>query len=353
MSLTMNGAVSSRLMPDSRREDAPVDAQAWRHSSDEEWTVAKGSCFSQRPPFHLRSLAGMTGRGAWAEAVAHVQLRCSGQPIDRSWRINLHFHPERLTSDGLTVVAALRRDGVYRSQFETGTSNGGLTAHEGGDRWRWEQRLFGGVYDSAPVSERPKYGALNHGDRSVGAALRFGSAHLRLVEDVLDRATFCFPDSVFDPHHLGTARRFDLVRHVEAFLREDRDDAREQSEGGLLDDYIEAHVHGRVSLAQDAEAIVLDPCFHGTEVERQADGLGIPVEWHEGRVLHVEELEQHPLYRGPDIVSLGLKISSAGKLDARIIAEALHNGAGDPQSLKKVWHHVARFGRPATPTAAI
>lgn len=85
----------------------------------------------------------------------------------------------------------------------------------------------------------------------------------------------------------------------------------------------------------------------------QADGLGIPVEWHEDRVLPVGELEQHPLSWGRDIDSQGREISSEGMLDARIIAEALHNGASDPQSLKKVWHHVARFGRPATPTAAM
>ena len=62
------------------------------------------------------------------------------------------------------------RDGVYRSQFETGTSNGGLTAHPGGNRWLWEERLFGGAYNDAPVSERPKYGALNHRRRSLGGA---------------------------------------------------------------------------------------------------------------------------------------------------------------------------------------
>jgi len=52
---------------------------------------------------------------------------------------------------GATVLEHLARDGVYRSQFETGTSNGGLTAHPGGDRWRWEQRIFGHAYDDAPA----------------------------------------------------------------------------------------------------------------------------------------------------------------------------------------------------------
>lgn len=293
----------------------------------------------------------MTSTSPWAAAaVAHVEALCQGQPIDRSLRVSLNFHPERITAAGLTVVAALGREGMYRSQFETGTSNGGLTAQPGGDRWRWEQRLFGGIYDDAPAAERPKYGALNHRGQSVGAALRFGSAHLRLAEHVLDRATFCFPDSVFDPSHLGTSRRFDLIRYVEAFAAVDRDDAREQSEGGLLDSYIEAHVHGELSMREDAEAIVLDPCFRGAETEHQAACLGIPVEWHEGRVLTVDELEQHPDYRGPEIVSLGRDISRDGMLDARIVGDALRSGAGTADALKKVWHHVARFGHPSQPT---
>jgi hypothetical protein len=47
----------------------------------------------------------------------------------------------------------MARDGVYRSQFETRVSNGGLTAYPGGDRWRWESRIFGAAYDddSRPV----------------------------------------------------------------------------------------------------------------------------------------------------------------------------------------------------------
>ncbi|HWH95822.1 MAG TPA: DUF3626 domain-containing protein, partial [Baekduia sp.] len=63
----------------------------------------------------------------------------------------------------------------------------GLTAYPGGDRWRWESRMFGGAYDEAPPSARPRYGALNHRRRARGAAPRFGSAHLRLAEAALDR----------------------------------------------------------------------------------------------------------------------------------------------------------------------
>jgi hypothetical protein len=49
--------------------------------------------------------------------------------------VTLHFHPDRLVA-GTPILERMARDGVYRSQFETGTSNGGLTAHPDGDRWR-------------------------------------------------------------------------------------------------------------------------------------------------------------------------------------------------------------------------
>ena len=51
----------------------------------------------------------------------------SGPSLDRSLRLTLHFHPDLLVGSRplLEQVAA---DGVYQSQFETLTSNGGLTA---------------------------------------------------------------------------------------------------------------------------------------------------------------------------------------------------------------------------------
>ena len=84
--------------------------------------------------------------------------------------VTLQFHPDWPHNDVL-VIESMARDGVYRSQFETGISNGGLTAFFGGDRWRWESRLFDGCYDEAPTSSRPVYGAWNsrrdpYGDRA-------------------------------------------------------------------------------------------------------------------------------------------------------------------------------------------
>jgi Protein of unknown function (DUF3626) len=126
------------------------------------------------------------------------------------------------------------------------------------------------VYDDASPRDRPKYGALNFRAYPAGAAPRFGSAHFRLAAHTLERTTFCYPDSVFNPEDFGVAARMSLL---ELALADDQD---------LLDDYVEEQVHGPVELERDAEALVLDPCFRGTEVEVQASELGCPVEWYEG-----------------------------------------------------------------------
>ncbi|WP_285664454.1 DUF3626 domain-containing protein [Actinorhabdospora filicis] len=225
-------------------------------------------------------------------------------------------------------------DGVYLSQFVTGTGNGGLTAFPGGDRWRWESRIFGGAYDEAPPHERPVYGALNFRHRTTGAAPRFGSAHLRLAATVLARTTFCYPDSFFEPSAFGTAERMSLIKLAAA---DDQD---------VLDDYVEAQVHGPVLLAGHVEAVVLDPSHRGTEVEEAARLLPCPVEWHAGFRLTVEELRRHPDYRGPEHVELGARLAVDSLLDPRVLGEAARSGRHDPQALKKVWHYVARFGAP-------
>jgi hypothetical protein len=139
---------------------------------------------------------------------------------------------------------------------------------------------------------------------------------------VLGRSTFCFPDSVFAPTAMATADRFDLFRLVEHFDVRERTDGVEATAGGLLDDDIEAHVHGPIALAEDVEAVVLDPCFRGSTIEDQARSLGVPVEWHEGRQLPVRTLAEHPGFRGPSIVDVGRRVAPAGILDAAVLGRA-------------------------------
>ncbi|MFF6776923.1 DUF3626 domain-containing protein [Streptomyces sp. NPDC012637] len=266
-------------------------------------------------------------------ALAHVSARATGGPVDPALRVTLNFHP--------TFLDRLSEDGVYRSQFVTGTSNGGLTARPGGDRWRWESRIFGGAYDDAPAHERPVYGALDHRRRPYGAAPRFGSAHLRLTSATLARTTFCYPDSVMEPEDFGVAERAAAL--VELALADGRDP---------LDDYVEAQVHGHVEIGRDVEALVLDPSFRGTAVEAAARALPCAVEWHGGFRLSVAELRRHPGFRGPEYVELGAAIAVDGWLDPRIVQEAAESGRHDRQDVKRVWHLLARFGAPEVRTDA-
>lgn len=247
-------------------------------------------------------------------------------------RVTLNFHPD-VSVGGLAMIEALARDGVYRSQFETGTSNGGLTAHAGGDRWMWESRLFGGAYDDADIALRPKYGALNHRGDPVGGSRRFGSCHLRLKPAVLARTTFCYPDSHMDPGQFGVAGRMALIALADANL------------SGLepLDDYVEAHVHGTVSIAEDVEAVVLDPSYRATAVETVASRLGCTIAWHEGFGLSRDRLDGCAAYRGTAAAQAIADLGEYGMVTPARIGVARRHGL-DRQLAKWIWHCVARFG---------
>ena len=265
-------------------------------------------------------------------AIAHVAGLADGGPADPAWRVTLHFHPDRLAG-GVPILRRMADDGSYRSQFETGTSNGGLTAFPGGDRWRWESKIFGGAYDDGPAAGRPKYGALNFRGRLVGGSPRFGSAYLRLAASVMKRTTFCYPDSFLEPGHFGVAARVSAL--VAMALADDKDP---------LDDYIEAHVHGPVGLPADIEALVLDPCYRGTAVEVESRRLHCPVEWHGGFRVTTDDLRRNAGYRAPEFAELGVSLARDGCLDPAMIGDASRAARHDEQSLKRVWHYVARFG---------
>ncbi len=267
------------------------------------------------------------------QALAHVRGLVAGAPLEPGIDVTIHFHPDRLVGE-VSLLRHLADDGFYRSQFETQTSNGGLTAYPDGDRWRWEHRMFAGAYDEAPPSRRPVYGSLNYRRRPAGGSVRFGSAHLRLTRSVLARTTFCYPDSSTEPTNFGTVEHLPLVGLA---LADDVD---------VLDDHIEAQVHGRLDLRRDVAAVVLDPCYRGTDIEEAAQEMPFPVEWHHGFRLGVDELARNPDFRGEDVVSAGIAVAEDGQLDPRIVGDALRTGRFDVQTLKRVWHCVARFGHP-------
>lgn len=267
-------------------------------------------------------------------AMLHVSSKVEGDALPANLSVTLNFHPDAICR-GMLMLEALAADGVYRSQFETLTSNGGLTAYPGGERWMWENAIFGGAYEHASPNLRPKYGALNYRNRITGGSPRFGSSHFRMRRSVLVRTTFCYPDSFFEPSHFGTAEKCQLIRLAE----------RERTTTDILDNYIEAHIHGIINIENDVEALVLDSCYKGTEIETLAHRLACPIEWHPGYRLPESRISNCSDYRGPEIAKIARKLVNNGFITPYDIGLARREDY-DPQHLKKVWHCTAKYGSP-------
>ena len=270
---------------------------------------------SERPRHAARIRSVLADAGLHADAAALLDAVRSGGSV------TMNFHPDRLLADGRSVAQSLRDEGVYRSQFETRISNGGLTAYPGGDRDAFEHALFAGVYQrpDVRVCERPKYGGLNLMNHLNGACPRFGSCHLRLRPAATGRATLIFGDSAAKPTDVGLigafepvlaplleavavgagalGRSVDVRAFVEGLLRGDRERRTGVFAPAMthtLNEYIEAQVHGEMKLAGDVEAVVIDPAFRGTGVGEllfeAARCHGFQAEWHEGLVLALSDV---------------------------------------------------------------
>ncbi|WP_240670015.1 DUF3626 domain-containing protein [Actinoplanes solisilvae] len=277
--------------------------------------------------------------------------------------ITVSFHPDRLLGDGSTVAGRLAAEGVYRSQFETGISNGGLTAFSGGARDVWEQRMFPGVYTGA--QGRPVYGGLNLAGYPDGASPRFGSCHLVLDPAVSARATFSLGDSFTEPTVVGTAATFaaiwasllDEVSRTGSALNLRAGSpaawvraltAPRPAAGRALDDYVEAQIHGGLTLGEDVTAVVADPCFRGTPTEAHLRGLGVALRWAPGFVLPADEfpVDEKGRFVAPLIDAVASRYGH-DLIDAALLGRATHEpatwaGFGSPaevlQILKYAWH---------------
>ncbi len=131
------------------------------------------------------------------------------------------------------------------------------------------------------------------------------------------------------------------------------------SPGRVLDDYVEAQVHGGFSLAEDVAALVVDPSFDGTAV---GDGLawlaaryGFLLRPGRSRAVAPELIP--PDFRGPALVPFARAVAdgyagASGRIDAATIGRAADGGPwtafGRPdeilQLLKQLWHAVVAFG---------
>ncbi|NUT32915.1 MAG: DUF3626 domain-containing protein [Hamadaea sp.] len=304
-------------------------------------------------------------------------------------RVTLNFHPDRLLVNGLTVAESMALDGRYRSQYETGVTNGSRTAFLGGLRDGWERDLFAEAYhrDDVSPAERPKYGAFNLAGHADGASPRFGSCHVRLRPAMTSHCTFSFHDSHLGPADVGTLDAFECVlaglleeaaqsgsvlglagADAVAVLRGLPDRAVAASpaaaNGRSLDDYIEAQVHGEIDLGAAAEAIVLDPSFRGTRTHEILDEVartcGIALEWHGGFALAAHDVDEE--FRGPQVPPLAKHVCALfGRqtFDAELVGRAAAAAIRTPQNwtawgdqdevlqlVKYLWHTLVAFGRP-------
>jgi len=300
--------------------------------------------------------------GPAARALAHVRaLGTAGELSVPGARITVSFHPDRPLADGRSVAEHLVAEGVYRSQFETGISNGGLTARPGGDRERWERRLFGGAYLPELTAGRPVYGGLNLAGHVDGASPRFGSCYLVLRAEANRRATFSHGDSVTEPTVVGTADAFggiwaallaQVARTGSALgLAADNPHAwvaqlarPRPGAGRAMDDYVEAQLHGGLDLAADVEAVVADPSFAGTPTAAHLAAVA-PLRYHPGFVLPAAEFPAD--LRGPEAAALARELGPE-QIDAAVIGHAARRATSAEmrQLLKYLWHILVLRGRP-------
>jgi len=320
------------------------------------------------------------GRASLDEAVAKLQAHAP---------VALHFHPDRPDHSMKSVAEALLEQGEYKSQFETMLSSGSVSAYPGGERDIWEERMFGGAYQTggAANSERPKYGALNVMQHPEGPAPRFGSCYFLLSPAVSRRCTFTYLDSHLERREKGTFEEFGLIAaallkdaHYGGFAIGEREltvqkllgptiDRLEKPFAGdiggesvrNLDHYIEAQIHGGLSLEEDVELLVADPCFKGTGTGKLLELIcrrySIRLYWHMGFFLKADEVPTD--FRGPSMPSLARRIARNGEIDAFQIGcaamdlkrnPAAWSGRGDYpavlQELKQLWHVLVQYGHP-------
>ena len=277
-------------------------------------------------------------------------------------RVTVTFHPDRPGRDGRTAAAGLADDGRYRTQFETGTSSGGLDHVMRGARSGWEHVMFGGAYDGVPPADRPRYGGLDLLGYPDGACPRFGSTHLRLRREVLTRCTFSWGDSVTQPTVVGTWDHLDAVLAAAASAGAPELEGRARSGADRIGgDIIEVQIHGGLRMS-DVEAVVSDPAYQGTAVEHHlalaCERGGATLAWHEGYALPLASLDEQ--FRGPEPVALARAVCDRfdhDAIDPELLGRAAVAIGADPtgwpgpsevvetlQHLKYVWHHLAAFG---------
>ncbi len=152
-----------------------------------------------------------------------------------------------------------------------------------------------------------------------------------------------------------------LLDHLLINLEKPFTDPSNKESNRNLNHYIEAQVHGDISLKQDVEVLVSDPSFKGTHIGRILEQIcnkySIDLYWHMGFALLVDEIPMD--FRGPSMPSLAKRIARDDFIDVSMIGAAAIDLKRNPnawndrgcykevlQELKLLWHVLVRYGKP-------
>jgi hypothetical protein len=128
--------------------------------------------------------------------------------------------------------------------------------------------------------------------------------------------------------------------------------------GHVVDHYVEAQVHGPLRLAQDVEALVIDPVYsgtpHGDTLLATAARYGIAAEYHDGFVLPVSAVPTdkvegpfrwQALCAGGHARAVAERVAGErGMLDAAVIGAAAPREERD--HIKDLWVMTVALSRP-------
>lgn len=302
--------------------------------------------------------------------------------IRGNFPIDVHFHPDRIAKNSNTVIDGLLSTMTYQNQYVSGISNGLLDTSAGSSRERWESRLFGCAYDTQPDSLRPKYGAVNLFNSFDGACPRFGSCYLRLNSHVHQRCTLSYGDSNSEPEYIGTSNSLNLIltalhkdyftddkisgigislKSVSRKLQKLQNRKHERIISRILDDILEAHLHGELRIDRDVEFISADSSFAETEIGNNiiklAANANIILIWRPE--LRLQICAVPPSFRGKNLLTFMKQSWQDGHVSAYRLGQLAKEVANNPdnwtewgrqhdvsQLIKQTWHAIAAYGEP-------
>eukprot|EP01083_Nonionella_stella_P215414 775316_1 len=157
-----------------------------------------------------------------------------------------------------TLIPILMKDTHYRSLFEINPMyKNGKNYNKNDSRVIAEQAMFGPVYNSATVFERPKYGCLNIGLQPQGClkAIGYGESYFLMNDATVRwRTTLTIQDSFAVNGNCGTVKHCNhlLIQLQNNELKELIEAALYSKEGGKQQSsYREIQIHGPVQLNRD------------------------------------------------------------------------------------------------------